>query len=73
MPGPDSATIAFADFEKVDKEYAQSTYVCDLASIPVEDERFDAVVFNQVLEHLPEPKRVLAELNRVLKKGPVCP
>ena len=58
-----------ADFEKVDKEYAQSTYVCDLASIPVEDERFDAVVFNQVLEHLPEPRRVLAELNRVLKKG----
>jgi SAM-dependent methyltransferase len=53
----------------VDKQYAPSTYVCDLTSIPVEGERFDYVVFNQVLEHLPEPKAVLQELNRVLKSG----
>jgi len=58
-----------ADFEQVDKKYAPSTYVCDLTSIPVESERFDCVVFNQVLEHLPEPKAVLLELNRVLKSG----
>lgn len=58
-----------ADFERVDKPYARSTYVCDLASIPVEDGRFDAVVCNQVLEHLPEPASVLAELHRVLKPG----
>lgn len=58
-----------ADFEQADKSYAPSTYVCDLGHIPVEDERFDHVVFNQVLEHLPEPRRVLVELNRVLKRG----
>lgn len=58
-----------ADFEQVDKQYAPSTYVCDLTRIPVESERFDFVVFNQVLEHLPEPKAVLIELNRVLKSG----
>jgi SAM-dependent methyltransferase len=58
-----------ADFEKVDKPYAQSTYVCDLVNIPVEDGRFDAVVLSQVMEHLPEPAAVLAELNRVLKPG----
>ncbi len=58
-----------ADFEQVDKKYARSTYVCDLARIPVENERFDYVVLNQVLEHLPEPKTVLRELNRVLKNG----
>jgi SAM-dependent methyltransferase len=58
-----------ADFEQADKSYAPSTYVCDLSAIPVESERFDFVVFNQVLEHLPEPKRVLIELNRVLKRG----
>jgi SAM-dependent methyltransferase len=58
-----------ADFEKVDKPYAKSTYVCDLASIPVEDSRFDAVIFNQVMEHLPRPSKVLDELNRVLKPG----
>ncbi|UXP31962.1 class I SAM-dependent methyltransferase [Reichenbachiella agarivorans] len=56
-----------ADFEKVDKEYAQSTYVCDLKEIPVENNRFDYILFNQVMEHLPEPNLVLTELNRVLK------
>ncbi|WP_370906495.1 SAM-dependent methyltransferase (plasmid) [Ensifer sp. WSM1721] len=58
-----------ADFEKVDKPYAKSTYVCDLVSIPVEDGRFDAVALNQVLEHLSDPLAALAELHRVLKPG----
>ena len=58
-----------ADFEQVDMPYATSTYVCDLADIPVEDARFDAIVFNQVMEHLPEPSRVLREFMRVLKPG----
>jgi SAM-dependent methyltransferase len=58
-----------ADFEKVDKQYAASTYVCDLQHIPVEDCRFDFIIFNQVMEHLAEPKLVLQELHRVLKPG----
>lgn len=58
-----------ADFEKVDKPYAKSTYVCDLTAIPVADDFFDAVVFNQVLEHLPDPQAALVELRRVLKPG----
>lgn len=58
-----------ADFEQVDKDYARSTYVCDLTSIPVEDGRFDYILFNQALEHMPEPHDVLVELNRVLKPG----
>ncbi|MBL0923484.1 MAG: class I SAM-dependent methyltransferase [Sphingomonadaceae bacterium] len=58
-----------ADFEMVDKPYAKSTYVCDLGSIPVEDGRFDRIIFNQVQEHLPDPLAVLRELNRVLKPG----
>jgi SAM-dependent methyltransferase len=58
-----------ADFEMVDKPYARSTYVCNLESIPVEDGRFDAIVMNQVIEHLPQPLAVLKELHRVLKPG----
>lgn len=58
-----------ADFEKVDKQYAPSTFVCDLKSISVKDCRFDFIIFNQVMEHLPEPQLVLTELYRVLKVG----
>jgi SAM-dependent methyltransferase len=49
--------------------YRQPDYVCDLASIPVEDGRFDHVLLTQVLEHIPEPGRVLGELHRVLRPG----
>ena len=57
------------DFEQVDKDYESSTYICDLADIPVEDNRFDSIVFTQVMEHLPEPTMVLKELLRVAKPG----
>ena len=67
--------FAHAQYETADflavkgKTYAQPTYVCDLTAIPVEDGRFDHVVCTQVLEHLPEPGRALAEFHRVLKPG----
>ncbi|GAB2472690.1 class I SAM-dependent methyltransferase [Jatrophihabitans fulvus] len=66
----DHARYETADFAQVGhKNYQQLDYVCDLTAIPVEDGRFDRVIFNQVLEHLPEPEKALAELFRVLKPG----
>jgi SAM-dependent methyltransferase len=61
------ASYESADFLASDRKYVKPTYVCDLASIPVADGRFDFVIFNQVMEHLPEPKSVVSELFRVLK------
>jgi SAM-dependent methyltransferase len=59
-----------ADFAQLPRHrYAPLDYVCDLTEVPVEDERFDRVLLNQVLEHVPDPARVLAELHRVLKPG----
>jgi len=58
-----------ADFEKIAKRYEPSTYVCNLQTIPVDDCRFDFIIFNQVMEHLPEPLLELTELYRVLKPG----
>lgn len=65
----DHATYESADFAQLKSAYTDLTYVCDLADIPVEEARFDRVVFNQVLEHIPDPRLVLAELHRVLKPG----
>lgn len=59
-----------ADFAQMTgKKYARLDYVCDLEAIPVEAERYDRIVFNQVLEHVPDPTAVVAELFRVLKPG----
>lgn len=58
-----------ADFSQLSTDYAPLDDVCDLADIPDEDERFDRIVFNQVLEHIPVPGLVLAELYRVLSRA----
>lgn len=63
----DHSAYESADFLQVDKPYAEVTYVCDLSNIPVEDNRYDMVLFTQVMEHLPDPLLVLKELHRVLK------
>ena len=61
-----------ADFCQVDqKTYGDITYVCDLSHIPVPDGNYDLVLLTQVLEHVPEPRLVLQEINRVLKPGGV--
>jgi SAM-dependent methyltransferase len=72
---PYRSLFAHAGYETADflavkgKKYAEPDYICDLADIPADDARFDHVVLTQVLEHVPEPARVLAELGRVLKPG----
>lgn len=39
-----------------------------LGGLPFKDESFDTVFCSQVLEHLPDPKRALEEMARILKK-----
>jgi ubiquinone/menaquinone biosynthesis C-methylase UbiE len=41
----------------------------DLHQIPLENERFDVVFCNHVMEHVDNPKQCMAELFRVLKPG----
>jgi glycosyltransferase involved in cell wall biosynthesis len=41
----------------------------DLENIPAGGPRFDSVLLLDVLEHVPDPQRVLAEVRRVLRPG----
>lgn len=43
--------------------------VADAADLPFEDETANLVVMTEVLEHLPEPQKALAEAARILKPG----
>ena len=41
----------------------------DVTRLPFKDESFDVVVCSEVLEHIPENRKAVAELLRVLKPG----
>jgi ubiquinone/menaquinone biosynthesis C-methylase UbiE len=43
--------------------------VADVQELPFEGERFDAVVANHVLHHVPDRERALSEIARVLRPG----
>jgi SAM-dependent methyltransferase len=55
--------------ESVHEGARSSDIVASADSIPVRDGAFDAVLLTQVLEHVPEPAAVLAELHRILAEG----
>ena len=43
------------------------THVGDALALPFEDSEFDHVIASEVLEHIPQDVRAIAELHRVLK------
>lgn len=55
------------DLCTVDKVYGKLSFICDLSRIPIHDDCYDLVFCSQTLEHVPDPKLLLAELYRVLK------
>lgn len=58
---------------KVAKENAEGVKfrVGNLYELHFEDNSFDAVIMEDVLEHLEEPAKALSEANRILKRGGV--
>ena len=41
----------------------------DICDLPFEDDQFDVILCNHVLEHIPDDRRALSELYRVMKPG----
>lgn len=63
------------DFAGLDDEqlrhgaYGRIDYRSDIASVPVADGEFDAILCTEVLEHVREPIKVVQEMARILKPG----
>src|SRR4030042_3254919 len=45
------------------------TFFCDLETIPRGSSLYDAIICNQVFEHVKHPEKVISEFNRILKPG----
>lgn len=46
-----------------------AAFLCDLTAIPRPDGSYDAILCNAVLEHVPDPERVVSEFHRLLAPG----
>jgi SAM-dependent methyltransferase len=61
--------VSLSDEQLSGGKYGQIDYVCDIAAMPVEDAYFDCILCTEVLEHVPEPTKVIEEFARILKQG----
>lgn len=57
--------VVYANLSAAKKPHVQT----DAAVLPFADAAFDAVICSELLEHVPEPQAVTAEIHRVLKPG----
>ena len=57
------------DYTSIDLDGKKAMIAMDITRIDFEDDYFDAIVCNHVLEHVPDDRRAINELYRVLKPG----
>mgnify|MGYP001596516366 FL=1 len=57
------------DYITSDLESPIADVKADICNLPFKDDSFDIVFCNHVLEHIPDDKKAMQELFRVLKKG----
>lgn len=57
------------DYLPVDLDGKKAMMAMDLTAITFDDNSFDAIVCNHLLEHIPDEKKAIKELYRVLKPG----
>lgn len=48
---------------------SERIFMADVTDYPARDDSFDLIFFNHVLEHIPDDRRALAEVRRILKPG----
>ena len=57
------------DYTTTDLYSPLADVVADIRNLPFEDQSFDLILCNHVLEHISDDRKAMIELYRVLKKG----
>lgn len=57
------------DYKTADLESPLADYKCDVQNMPFESDLYDIVICNHVLEHVPDDKKAMREILRILKPG----
>lgn len=68
--GSDYNIIRLLRAEK--KGIARQVVLADATDYAAQDNSFDIIFFNHVLEHIPEDEKALSEIRRILKPGGIC-
>lgn len=61
-----------ADLDTKRYKHLPTLKACDLQDMPFDDASFDWVICNHVLEHIPDDRRAMREILRVLKPGGIA-
>jgi SAM-dependent methyltransferase len=64
-----STMAAMVETGEVEEKHVVGVVRGDATALPFPDATFDAVVTSEVLEHIPDDVRALAELRRVVRRG----
>jgi SAM-dependent methyltransferase len=64
-------TLRLMEHEGEDGDGAWEVFVGDVTSLPFKNESFDLVICSEVLEHIPDHKKAVQEIIRVLKPGKI--
>ena len=51
------------------EKYGSDVVKADITAIPFDDESMDVILCNHVLEHIPDDRKAMSELYRVMKRG----
>jgi len=62
-------TQDFCQEPSTEGRYTKMDYICDITDIPVPDKSFDVIICTEVLEHVPEPIKVVEEFSRILRSN----
>jgi len=67
--GPSNQSLKL-DYPKTNQRYTKKPAIfADAAHLPVKDGSIDAVLFLEVAEHIPQDKKPIKEISRILKPG----